>query len=445
MLSNRLINDVNLKKMMRILLIFIVLSFSINAFAQPKTNAFLQNILLKNQDTVFQKVLSHPEQYRLQIIYTQINRDKNNQPLFKNYYYNVDSLFYFNPASTVKLPLAALSLEKLNGIKIDGVNKYTSMQFDSAYSNQTKELYDSSSENNFPSIAHFIKKAFLISDNDAYNRMYQFVGQQTINKQLHNKGYNDVRITREFMGFTDDENRHTNPVNFIDKNGKIIYAQPMLYNTDSFDFSHTIKIGKAHYNNSDSLINEPIDFTKVNNLPLQDLQQILQSILFPLSVSSKQRFNLTKDDYNFLKRYLSQYPSETNYPKYDTTQYFDSYVKFYFQDSLHHDMPSTIRVFNKVGWAYGFLTDVSYVVDFNNNIEFMLTATVYVNSDEILNDDKYDYETIGHPFMYQFEQTIYNYELTRTRKYKPDLSDFKINYEHRNVNDTRPSIKNADN
>ena len=445
MLSNRLINDVNLKKMMRILLIFIVLSFSINAFAQPKTNAFLQNILLKNQDTVFQKVLSHPEQYRLQIIYTQINRDKNNQPLFKNYYYNVDSLFYFNPASTVKLPLAALSLEKLNGIKIDGVNKYTSMQFDSAYSNQTKELYDSSSENNFPSIAHFIKKAFLISDNDAYNRMYQFVGQQTINKQLHNKGYNDVRITREFMGFTDDENRHTNPVNFIDKNGKIIYAQPMLYNTDSFDFSHTIKIGKAHYNNSDSLINEPIDFTKVNNLPLQDMQQILQSILFPLSVSPKQRFNLTKDDYDFLKRYLSQYPSETNYPKYDTTQYFDSYVKFYFQDSLHHDMPSTIRVFNKVGWAYGFLTDVSYVVDFNNNIEFMLTATVYVNSDEILNDDKYDYETIGHPFMYQLGQTIYNYELTRTRKYKPDLSDFKINYEHRNVNDTRPSIKNADN
>ena len=319
------------------------------------------------------------------------------------------------------------------------------MQFDSAYSNQTKELYDSSSENNFPSIAHFIKKAFLISDNDAYNRMYQFVGQQTINKQLHNKGYNDVRITREFMGFTDDENRHTNPVNFIDKNGKIIYAQPMLYNTDSFDFSHTIKIGKAHYNNSDSLINEPIDFTKVNNLPLQDLQQILQSILFPLSVSSKQRFNLTKDDYNFLKRYLSQYPSETNYPKYDTAQYFDSYVKFYFQDSLHHDMPSTIRVFNKVGWAYGFLTDVSYVVDFNNNIEFMLTATVYVNSDEILNDDKYDYETIGHPFMYQLGQTIYNYELTRTRNYTPDLSDFKINYEHRNVNDTRPSIKNADN
>ncbi|MEP6682721.1 MAG: serine hydrolase [Parafilimonas sp.] len=430
---------------MKVFYILIIFLFSNSAFTQSKTDAFLQNILIRNEDTVFQKVLSHPEHYRLQIIYTQINRNKDNVPSFKNYYFNVDSLLYFNPASTVKLPLAALSLEKLNTLKMNGVDKYTSMQFDSAYSNQLKELYDSTSEYNFPSIAHFIKKAFLISDNDAYNRMYQFVGQQMINRNLHDKGYKDIRITREFMGFTEDENRHTNPINFINKNGKIIYRQSMLYSIDSFDFSHTIKIGKAHYNNNDSLINEPIDFTKANNLPLADFQQIFQSILFPLSVPPKQRFNLTKDDYNFLKQYLSQYPSETNYPKYDTAQYYNSYVKFFFQDSMHHNIPSNIRVFNKVGWAYGFLTDASYIVDFKNKIELMLTATVYVNSDEILNDDKYDYETIGHPFLYQLGQTMYNYELQRDRKYKPDLSDFKISYEHRNPNDKRPSIKNADN
>jgi hypothetical protein len=429
---------------MRTIYILIILLSSYKLFAQPKTDALLQNILSANKDSIFQQVLSHPEYYRLQIIYTQINRDKNNTPSFKNYYFNVDSLFFFNPASTVKLPLAALSLEKLNKINIDGVNKYTSMQFDSAYQNQEKELHDSTSETNLPTIAHFIKKAFLISDNDAYNRMYQFVGQQNINRKLHEKSYTSTRITREFMGFSEDENRHTNPINFLDKNGKIIYTQPMQYNTDSFDFSHTIKMGKAHYNNKDSLINEPIDFTKVNNLPLKDLQQILQSILFPLSVSPKQRFDLTKNDYTFLKQYLSQYPSETNYPKYDTAEYYDSYVKFFFQNSTHK-MPSNIRVFNKVGWAYGFLIDASYVADFKNNAEFMLTAVVYVNSDGILNDDKYDFETIGHPFMYQLGQMIYNYELHRDRKYEPDLSDFRINYEQRNPNDTRPSVKDADN
>ena len=222
------------------LLLLIVIHF---ADAQPKTDALLKDILSNNKDTLFQKVLSNPNYYRLQIIYTQINRDKNNQPSFKNYYYNVDSLFYFNPASTVKLPLAILSLQKLNEMKIAGVNKYTAMQFDSAYPRHVKELYDSTAENNLPSIAHFIKKAFLISDNDAYNRMYEFVGQQTINENLHNMGYNDVRIVRQFMDFNQEENRHTNPINFLDKKGMVIYTQPMQYNTDSFDYSHLIKIG----------------------------------------------------------------------------------------------------------------------------------------------------------------------------------------------------------
>jgi hypothetical protein len=425
-------------------LLFFLLVFAVSVNAQPKTDALLQRILLNNKDTIFQKVLSNPTYYRLQIIYTQINRDKNNNPSFKNYYFNVDSMLYYNPASTVKLPLAILSLQKLNELHIDGVNKYTGMRFDSAYPHQEKELHDSTSETGLPSIAHFIKKAFLISDNDAYNRMYEFVGQQMINEDLQHKGYKGVRITRQFMGFTEDENRHTNPINFVDKNERIIYRQPMQYNTDSFNFSHIIKIGKAHLNSNDSLINEPIDFTKANNVPLEVYQQILQSVLFPRSVLSKQRFDLTKEDYAFLKQYLSQYPSETNYPKYDTSEYYDSYVKFFFRNSTHA-MPSYVRVFNKVGWAYGFLTDISYVADLKNNVEFMLAATVYVNSDEVLNDDKYDYDSVGWPFMYQLGQTIYNYELQRKRNYKPNLSDFKIKYEHRNSNDARPSIKGADN
>ena len=67
-----------------------------------------------------------------------------------------------------------------------------------------KRLYisNSSSETGLPSIAHYIKKAFLVSDNDAYNRMYQFVGQQAINDSLHSKGYSSARITRQFLGLT---------------------------------------------------------------------------------------------------------------------------------------------------------------------------------------------------------------------------------------------------
>lgn len=412
--------------------------------AQPKTDSFLLGILRQANNPAINKVMNDPQTYRVQIIYTQINRDKNNKPSFKNYYFNFDPELYFNPASIVKMPLAFLSLEKLNKMHVKGVNKYTPMQFDSNYAGQKVLYRDTTAQNGLPSIAQFIRRAFLISENDPYNRMYQFVGQGEINRNLHKKGYKDVRITRQFAGFTSEQNRHTNPIRFIKEDGTVLYQQPAANNTDSFDFSRTIRLGKAYLNKDDSLINEPFDFTQHNNLSLLDIQQMLQSVLFPESVPQKQRFLLTKDDYNFLYRYLSQYPSQTPYPKYDTTHFYDSYVKFFFHDSTHK-MPPNVRVFNKVGWAYGFNTDVSYVVDFKNKVEYMLASTVYVNSDGVLNDNKYDYETIGLPYMYHLGQTIYQYELKRKRPYSPDLSKFKVQYEHRDPKDSRPSLVEVDN
>ncbi|MFZ2904893.1 MAG: serine hydrolase [Cyclobacteriaceae bacterium] len=429
---------------LRTLSLLLLLFISCASLAQVKTDATLKEILMKGDHKLLQHMLQHPDSFRVQIIYTQINRDKQNRPHFQNYNFNVDSNFYFNPASTVKLPLALLALEKLNTLGKSNITKYTSLQVDKNFPWQTPDLVDSSSQSGLPSIAQYIRRALLVSENDPYNRLYQFVGQQSINRNLHQKGYGSTRITRQFLGLSEDQNRHTNSVRFIGTDGSVLYEQPPAYNTDSFNFKNVFKVGKAYYNKYDSLVNEPIDFTKVNNLPLEDLQQILQSALFPQSVPAKKRFNLTDDDYLFLRQYLSQYPSETNYPKYDSAEYYNSYVKFFFRNESHQ-MPGSIRVFNKVGWAYGFLIDASYVADFENQVEFMLTATVYVNHDGILNDDTYEYETEGWPFMYQLGQLIYNYELKRPRKFKPDLSEFKVQYEHRDIHDTRPVIKSVDN
>ena len=390
------------------------------------------------------KILKQPEKYRVQIIYTRIDRDQYNKPKFRNYYFHVDRNFYFYPASTVKLPLSLLSLEKLNQINRKGVDKFTRLRYDSSFPGQQTLVCDSSSQSEFPSIAQFIRKAFLISDNDAYNRMYEFAGQQYINRRLDTMGYRDVRIVRQFLPMSESENRHTNQIQFLDENGKTIYLQAPAFNRDSFSFSVPAKIGIGWLDSKDSLIREPKDFTRHNRIPLSNLQQMLQSALFPLSVPGYRRFRLTTSDYKFLKQYLSQYPSETSYPKYDTGVFYDSYVKYFFQKGSR-TIQENIRVFNKVGWAYGFLTDVSYIVDFKNRVEFMLTATVYTNEDGILNDNKYEYETVALPFLYRLGQDIYQFELQRERKYRPDLKDFKIHYEHRDPGDDRPSIKVADN
>ena len=426
-------------------LYFVIFLFCMtSAFSQGKTDKTLEEILQTNNHPALWQVLQNPGKHRVQIIYTQINRNKANKPSFQNYYFHYDPKQYFNPASMVKMPLAFLALEKLNTLNKKGVQKHTTVLFDSSKPWQHPLHFDTTKADRLPTVAHLIKRAFLISENDPYNRLYQFIGQGEANRNLHAKGYTDVRITRQFLGLTPEQNRHTNAVRFLDKEGKLLYHQPPAYNTDSFDFSQTILLGKAHINREGKMVNEPFDFTPHNNLSLESMQQMLQSVLFPAAVSKKQRFGLTNDDYRFLYQYLSQYPSETPDPKYDAATFYDSYVKFFFRDSSRR-MPSNVRVFNKVGWSYGFLTDVSYVVDFENKVEYMLAATLYVNEDEILNDGKYEYEAIGHPFLFQLGQTIYNYERSRKRAFKPDLSAFKIVYEKRDPKDVRPSLKDVDN
>lgn len=59
--------------------------------AQPKTNSLLEKILFSNEGKIVKEVLSHKDSFRVQIIYTQINRDKHNKPSFHNYYFNADS------------------------------------------------------------------------------------------------------------------------------------------------------------------------------------------------------------------------------------------------------------------------------------------------------------------------------------------------------------------
>lgn len=341
----------------------------------------------------------------------------------------------------VKMPLAFLSLEKLHKLKVD---RNAVIYFDSSRPWHHPLLEDSTARSKKPSIAHLIKRALLISENDPYNRMYQFMGQGAANRLLHEKGYTTARITRQFLGLTEAQNRETNPVRVVDRKGKVIYSQPSLINTDSFDFSEEHKIGKGYIDKNDSLVQQPFDFTKHNFISLGDMQQMLQSVLFPESVPPNQRFDISEDDRKFLFRYLSQFPGETPDPKYDTASFYDSYVKFFFYNASRR-LPEGVRVFNKVGWSYGFLTDVSYVADFRNKVEFMLAATLYVNEDGVINDDKYEYDSIGLPFLYQLGQTVYQYELSRKRQYLPDLRRFAVRYEKRDPADERKAMKKVDN
>ena len=180
--------------------------------------------LLNRYPQYFNDILNHKDAYNVQIIYTQINRNENNIPVLTSHYFNVNRDKYYYPASTVKLPTALLALQRLNELKDKGISKNTTMITEAAYSGQTPVYNDPLTTDGKPSISNYIKKILLVSDNDAFNRLYEFLGPDYINGQLHNMGYTDIQIRHRLQIFlSEDENRHTNPIKFLDDNNHILY------------------------------------------------------------------------------------------------------------------------------------------------------------------------------------------------------------------------------
>lgn len=413
---------------MRVLIVFILIGLAGCSKSVQEDEYFLEN-LMKTQPEHFEAILQNKDALEIQIIYTQINRDENNVPSFRQFRFNVDSLRYFYPASTIKLPLCILALDKINTLNIPGLDKYTTMLHDSVYSGQLSVLTDTTSQTGMPSIAHYIKKILVTSDNDAYNRLYEFLGQKNANEELIEHGYN-VRLLHRLERFLKpDQNRHTEAIRFL-QDGRVIYEQPMLFNADSIKPPSRIYRGKGYYKNDTVLVNQPFEFTYKNFYSLTDQHKFLQALLFPEQTDEKSSFNLTPEDYRFIYQYMSQLPAETTYPPYSSdTAYFDAYCKFLLYGQEKSPIPATIRIFNKVGDAYGYLIDNAYIVDFDNKVEFMLAAVVNVNTDGIYNDGVYAYDSVGFPFFKNLGELLYEYELKRGRKRAPDLSKFVLSYD----------------
>ncbi|WP_445737421.1 serine hydrolase [Mariniflexile sp.] len=333
-------------------------------------------LALSSKNKKIKTVIDNLAQHEVQILFTEIDRN-GNSVTFKDYSFQVNDSNYFYPASTVKLPIAILALEKLNTIEQLDKNTVFNVEGDSVKTTFSNE----------------IKKIFAVSDNDAYNRLYEFLGTDYINQKLAEKDIN-ARISHR-LSVSNSGNLVTKPLIFYNKNDIIFKTDSVKNQPIKPLFLKTSLKGKGYMEN-DGLVNNPMDFSLKNYLPITSLHQIMKQLMFPELFPYTKQFHLTPEDRAFLINTMKILPKEAGYA---SDEYYESYVKFLVFGDSKKPIPSHIKIYNKVGDAYGFLTDCAYIVNEKTNKEYMITATMYVNKNEIFNDNVYEYETIGFPFL----------------------------------------------
>ena len=376
--------------------------------SKPKNSSLLLEILKDSKESIIKKVQSDLNTHEVQILYTRIHRDSSGLPKFERHNFQVNSKQYFYPASTVKFPVAILALQKIRKLQSQGIPVTADTPFKVLFSENLIKKTDSTHPKNNLTIAHLIKKIFLVSDNMAYNYLFDFIGCDDANKAIHNIGITNFNLSHKF---SDSENENSTPrFIFFNQKGDTIYNQAPIISNQKIKNTNLGGVLKGKgYIKDGILIGESMDFSEKNYVSISALHQILERIIFPKLFSKKKQFTIEPEDYFFLRYWMSRTPNEVTIPFYDRETFFDSYCKFFIYGDKKGEMTNNIRIYNKVGLAYGTATDVAYVKD-SNGVEFFLTATILTNKNEIFNDNTYEYDQLGIPFLAALGREIYQFE-----------------------------------
>ena len=368
------------EKIIKYSLIF-TLIFIENSYAQS-----IRSILKNSESELINYVYKNQEKFEVQIILTELKKRKNGFTIHKKKF-NVDKKNYFYPASSIKLPIALLTIEKINENPNLNINSEFSIEGDSIITTFKKEITD----------------LFIISSNESYNRLFEFLGQDYINKKLKQKGFKDFSIYHR-LSTKESDNLKTKEINFY-RNGEINQIQKSINNKP------LTKLNLKNLNKGigfildNELQNKSMDFSRKNYFSIEELNNILICLFFP-EVSKNKKFNLSNSQNLLIQKLMSSTPYDMGF---DKNIYPNNYNKFFIygdKDGMIND-----NIYNKVGNAYGYSIDNAYIYNKNSDRHFVLTACIYTNANNILNDNYYEYDEIGIPFLAEIGRFLTNYNI----------------------------------
>ena len=359
--------------------------------------------VIKN-DEFLSKILKNKEQHEIQVIFTEISRNKDGEPIFKDFEFQVDENKYFYPASTIKLPIVVLTLDKINELRSSGIDitLKSKISISSNHSEKNEIQLDT-----ITSFQNLIADVFLVSDNYSSNILIDFIGYNYFNTKMSQAGFKNTYLNHKF---------NPDPYVNIDWLIKTVDKQLISSNQDQIIVTANqnisgLKKGENKFQDG-MIVSGSLDFSQKNRHSIRDMHNLLKRIIFPSKLDNENVFNLNVEDYDFLRYWMSRYTYEDLGDKFrNDKKYFDSYNKFFIHGSDTVVNNRNTRVYNKLGQAYGTSVDNAYIRNYQDDIEFFLTATIYTNKNKTINDNVYEYDQIAIPFLSKLSQTLYSQQI----------------------------------
>ncbi len=363
----------------------------------------------------FGDVIRRADELRLKIELAVVTPDGDGVPTLERHSFDAGPE-YFYPASSVKTCAAiaaALRLRETEATVSGGLpyGLLTPLRFHPLFEGESIEEEDATNlDGGTLNLGHAMRKVFLVSDNVAFNHLYEFAGNAYLNRAMGSAGLDSTRIFHRLSEFRSPEDQLRTPRIEILAAGASATSLPARVASpdESNDGMTGVMVGE-HYYRGGSYFDAPMSFGRKNYMSLRDLQDMHIMLLRPdVRIPGRgpgQGFPLKTADREFIRAAMAGTPGASANPVYAREDYPDDYSKF-LAPGVWKVLPrsgTTIR--DKVGRAYGFSITNSEVVDERTGRSYFLAATLYTNPNATLNDDDYDYD-LADQFMADLGETV---------------------------------------
>lgn len=350
----------------------------------------------------FRTVLADPARYRVQILVTVIAPTKGGPPTVVEHPYRVDAEYVY-PASAIKTFAAVGALRRLAELREQGhrVGLETPLVYcDDGRKRCTIDSDESNVEGGTITVGHEIRKMQLVSNNVAFNRLYELVGHRELNETMWSLGFPSVRIQHRMYGKQDPLVQRTTPrIELHPATGKTVVIPERVSDLEMppVDFRE-LALGVAYIDDeSGERVDEPLDFGPKNYVSIRDLHRLTLAIARP-ELPGVPDLGLSRRHRAHLMASMTDNPGESANPAYPE---LDKPLKYKTMiGGMQQELPlERIRYVGKAGRAYGFHLDNAYVEDTKTKRAMVVTVVVYANANGVLNDNVYEYDGITRPLL----------------------------------------------
>ena len=383
---------------------------------------------LADAGTTVHRALARAEACRLQILVSEVVEPHGGRPRLRRWGFRTGAE-YFYPASSIKLCAAVTALQEIERLEQEhGITGLVDAPLeiaplfpgDAAQSEDPAHL-----AHGRITVAHEIRKLALVSDNQAFNRLFDLVGHERLNRSMHALGLPSVVINHRLSDpRAIPDPRASAAVVFRRTEGAPSgeagpRAVVLPARTSTLRLTNSgpgLQVGTAYLRTlgttasatpgagpSVETVPQPMDFTTRNGISLVDLQHLLVKLIRPDIPLPGARLDLSEVHRRLLIDALTRYPRESSDPRYSPAEYPDEYCKFLLP-GVRRVLPDTepgrrVEITGKIGRAYGFTIENSCLRNPTNGRTVFVAVAIHTNDDGVLNDDRYEYETVADPFL----------------------------------------------